>query len=331
MLSRMLHAVEVESQWCILPSWIRAALVYRALHDRHLPAIARAYVYLAFQAHVHVHRHLSTHPYPPKKHVSHPKYFSLLLEAPYHPSMPPPRRIVLLHGWLMTHKDWKQTALKLHRKYGYSVLLIDFIGHGYSSYMPSYDHHLPALLVHQVRDAIVRANWANDPSVKITFAGISLGCAVSLRYAQLFPANVDKIIMLCGAGMATNRWYVVTPLIRPFNKAILDAMEWLQKQSPSLLYWLNNLHFVKNGLSHIHLTQFTPEHQVDQAKLTDVLDRFATAAVWPHVDFLHPLQLELFEKSPPTRVIKVPACEHGIFCLLVDFLELDKERSIWEG
>ncbi|KAF0684690.1 Aste57867_23345 [Aphanomyces stellatus] len=347
------RALDVEAQWCILPPWVRAALLFRALHDPFLPASTRMHVVLAHYAHHLVHRHLSTHTDGGASRrglpSSHPKYFSCLLEAPTPDDAPPPRRIVLLHGWLMSHKDWKQTAWKLHRVHGYSVLMVDFIGHGHSPYPPRYDALLPALYVHQVRDAIVRSKWASDShpsSRKLTFAGISLGCAVSLRYAQLYPAHVyvspllasiiahapcsEKIIMLVGAGMPTDRWYAISPLCGRVHRAVLASLDALVAAAPSLLYWLNTLYYAKALVGHLHLVQFTPTHQVESGPALDkVLRRFASTAIWSHVDVLHPLQLELFD-PPPRRVITVPFCEHGLFCKLIDFLALHADRELWD-
>ncbi len=41
-------------------------------------------------------------------------------------------KVVLLHGWLQSHTCWIDTAMHLCKNYGYSILLIDFVGHGKS-------------------------------------------------------------------------------------------------------------------------------------------------------------------------------------------------------
>ncbi|RHY57260.1 hypothetical protein DYB34_008197 [Aphanomyces astaci] len=320
-------SLEIEARWCVLPPWIRTALLHRAKNDPSLSSLARHAVFLAHHAHLTVHRRLST----PSRHAvpSQPKYFSLLLEESPQEHTPshPPRRIVLLHGWHMSHKDWKQTAGKLHRVHGFSVLLVDFIGHGHSPYLSSYDEHVPALLVHQVRDAVVRANWHSDPSVKVTFAGISMGGAVSLRYAQLYPSNVDKIILLSAAGMPVTRFYAITPYTGPLTLALVRRMNALCRRHPTIAYWINAIPVLHKAFSHIHLVQHAPTHQVHPRHLDRLLSRFVSAAVWAHVDMLHPLQLELFPTSLRVRI--VPWVNHALFCKVIDFLQLDQDIDLW--
>ncbi|RHY30995.1 hypothetical protein DYB32_003854 [Aphanomyces invadans] len=229
----------------------------------------------------------------------------------------------------MSHKDWKQTALKLHRVHGHSVLLVDFIGHGYTPYLPSYDEHLPSVFVHQVRDAIVRANWHVDPSNKLTFAGISLGGAVSLRYAQLFPAHVDRVVLLSAAGMPVNRSYAITPHTGPLTFGLVRQVTALCRRYPWLQYWINAVPVLHKAFSHLHLIQHAPTHQVDATTIDRILGRFVTAAVWAHVDMLHPLQMELFPTDHPLHVRIVPWVNHALFCQVIDFLHLDQDSNLW--
>ncbi|KAF0684687.1 Aste57867_23342 [Aphanomyces stellatus] len=337
---KLVDALDVEAKWCILPPWIRACFLLRAAgHDPTFPALARRYVLLAHHCHDRIQTHLSIPSYSLRL-PSRPRYFSCVLEAPASP--PPRRRVVLLHGWLMTHKDWKQTAWKLHREHGYSVLLVDFIGHGHSPLLDTIDDHGPGILVHQVRDALVRAKWTD---AKITIAAPSLGSAIALRYAQLFPAHVyamfsvcilrdylcrDKIVMLCGAGMPATRWYAITPTMRRTGGAFFHLLDLVaDRYLPSLPHVLENVPWIKAPLSLVWMMRFTPEHQVESgAALHKVLDRCVSTVIWSHLDVLHPLELEHFRDKPP-QVIMLPYTDHVILCSLIDFLQLHRDRRLW--
>ncbi|OQR80952.1 hypothetical protein THRCLA_11904, partial [Thraustotheca clavata] len=183
----------IDAAWHALPRWLHLLLLSKALHKK-LPRALAQWVFYAVYHTVPLH-----HPAiaPARPIAVLPPYFSTVYQG-----REPQHHVVLLHGWWMSSQDWKQNAKMLRKKYGHAVLTLDFYGHGASPYLPYIDQHDPNVLVHQVRDAVQRAGWSHE---KITIAGISMGSAIALRYAQWFPEHVDRLILMCGAGMTVQR------------------------------------------------------------------------------------------------------------------------------
>ena len=90
--------------------------------------------------------------------------------------------LLLIHGWGMHSGMWGQVAEQLaltHR-----VHLVDLPGHGGSSSCDPYE--LDTLV------QLLSAHFAEPLSV----AGWSLGGQVALRWAQMYPAQVQKLILV---------------------------------------------------------------------------------------------------------------------------------------
>ena len=76
------------------------------------------------------------------------------IARPTHPAKGGVRsRVVLLHGWLMSHACWLNTATQLRDRYGHDVLLLDFPGHGRSPLLPEFTDHHPLAFAHNLRGA----------------------------------------------------------------------------------------------------------------------------------------------------------------------------------
>ncbi|OQS00853.1 hypothetical protein ACHHYP_02234 [Achlya hypogyna] len=309
----------LEVAWHGLPRWLHLILLAKAASGALPPALARV-VFSAIYGTL------------PPVHLPRPSLAParpLLVLPPYHstvyrPSGQPRSRIVLLHGWGMSSKDWALTARKLQKEHGHAVLTLDFFGHGFSPYLPHNDQHDPHVLVHQVHDAVRRAGWEAAP---VTIAGISMGSAIALRYAQRYPDTVHRLILMCGAGMTVTRWYAWTDRLRACNNALLRKLQELNKQPT----WHALFHYVpplRAMISHSYLTRLTPEYGVDQQTLPQTLQK-VHACIWPMVDPLHPLQLELFDETPE-HVAIVPGVDHALFCLLIDFLQLHSKAHLWQ-
>jgi len=83
------------------------------------------------------------------------------IARPTHPARGGVRsRVVLLHGWLMSHACWLNTATQLRDRYGHDVLLLDFPGHGRSPLLPEFTDHHPLAFVARLRAVLRRVGWA---------------------------------------------------------------------------------------------------------------------------------------------------------------------------
>jgi pimeloyl-ACP methyl ester carboxylesterase len=122
-----------------------------------------------------------------------PPCFSLRLrgsEAQSSARKVPHAKIILLHGFKQDHKCWLGTAERLHGKWGHDCLLMDFYGHGQSPYL---DHHTDldiGVLVQQVRDLVVQAEWTDE---RVVLGGISMGGAVAQHYSIRYPEVIACI------------------------------------------------------------------------------------------------------------------------------------------
>jgi pimeloyl-ACP methyl ester carboxylesterase len=112
-----------------------------------------------------------------------------------------PRRILCLHGWMDNAASFHILAPALVNRFPATELVaLDFPGHGLSSHK-SMDGP-PALLaeaVYYVAEAVEQLQW-NHESTPFTLIGHSMGASVSSLYAAAFPEQVEKLILLEGAG-----------------------------------------------------------------------------------------------------------------------------------
>lgn len=101
--------------------------------------------------------------------------------------------LVLVHGGRDHARSWDWVARALADRW--HVVAPDLRGHGDSAWSPDGAYSAPffvsdlAQLVHQLADG------------PCTIVGHSLGGAISLRYAGLFPETVDKLVAIEGLGL----------------------------------------------------------------------------------------------------------------------------------
>lgn len=101
--------------------------------------------------------------------------------------------IVLLHGFLENKKMWKE-YIDLFSE-NYRVITIDLLGHGESDCL-GYVHSMEdnANVVHEVLDHL--------KIEKATVLGHSMGGYVGLAFAELFPKNINKLVLLNSSSKA---------------------------------------------------------------------------------------------------------------------------------
>jgi pimeloyl-ACP methyl ester carboxylesterase len=127
----------------------------------------------------------------------------LKLATQYYPavsaSQEAERRILCLHGWLDNSRSFHKLAPHLQQADASSTELValDFPGHGLSAHK-SPDGGAPqtmAELVFYVAELVSKLKWDS-----FSLVGHSMGAAISLMYAASFPDQVQKLVLLEGAG-----------------------------------------------------------------------------------------------------------------------------------
>lgn len=95
-----------------------------------------------------------------------------------------PSAIVLIHGWTCDHTLWNAQAAALRTRY--RVLALDLPGHGRSDPAPDYSMARFARAVHAV--------LVKERVRQAVLMGHSMGGAVMLEYARLYPDSVLAIV-----------------------------------------------------------------------------------------------------------------------------------------
>jgi pimeloyl-ACP methyl ester carboxylesterase len=110
------------------------------------------------------------------------------------PSAPP---LILVHGGFDHARSWDWTARALARDY--HVIAPDLRGHGDSGWSADGSYMMANFVydLAQLVDMLGRS--------PVTIVGHSLGGAISLRYAGLYPETVQKIVALEGLGLSPAR------------------------------------------------------------------------------------------------------------------------------
>jgi pimeloyl-ACP methyl ester carboxylesterase len=102
--------------------------------------------------------------------------------------------VILVHGFSLSSVVWDATFRALSEN-GYSVLRYDLFGRGFSD-RPGvrYDANLFDTQLKELTDKIV-------PQRKLILCGLSMGGAISVRFADRYPDRVSKLVLIDPAGM----------------------------------------------------------------------------------------------------------------------------------
>lgn len=96
-----------------------------------------------------------------------------------------------LHGWQDNCGTFDAMIPKLPENY--YIVAIDFPGHGLSSHLPAGSPYNDIIFVVELERVIQKLGWKDKP---FTLLGHSMGAAIALFYACLYPKSVQRIIAL---------------------------------------------------------------------------------------------------------------------------------------
>ena len=255
------------------------------------------------------------------------------IARPTHPARGGVRsRVVLLHGWLMSHACWLNTATQLRDRYGHDVLLLDFPGHGRSPLLPEFTDHHPLAFADRLRAVLRRVGWAPaqrldgaapsidpiDPEKRfsskattqnhsvertppLVLCGLSLGGVVSCLYADAYPGEVSRVVLVASPGL-DEKWYAPPNVSRPLRVSALHLARAVRARGGRLGRWLvsRGCAPVHAALSHLHLVRDTPTFGVPRdmpARLRRA--GVPTALVWGALDQFHTAQIARWKAGRP--------------------------------
>jgi pimeloyl-ACP methyl ester carboxylesterase len=146
--------------------------------------------------------------------------------------------VLLIHGMgQIGLKDWLKVipALEQH----YHVVALDLPGYGRSDKPPGkYSPSNYAAVVHQVKQQFSAA--------PVHVVGHSMGGAVSLRYADLYPEDVSTVVLVAAAGILERSAFVKHSLTGLINNQQLPellegAQDLVDQYAGNVMDWLNRL------------------------------------------------------------------------------------------
>lgn len=154
------------------------------------------------------------------------------------PANPNGRTVVLLHGKNFTAGTWEATIRTLVRA-GYRVVAPDQIGFGKSTKPSHFQYSFHELARH------TRALLASLGVEKAALVGHSTGGMLAVRYALMFPAQVDQLVLVNPIGledwkaegvpsMSVDQWHqrelgVTAQRIRAYEQSTYYAGQWREE------------------------------------------------------------------------------------------------------
>ncbi|HEX5430403.1 MAG TPA: alpha/beta hydrolase [Bryobacteraceae bacterium] len=111
--------------------------------------------------------------------------------------------MILVHGGLDHARSWDWVARAL--RHDYRVYALDLRGHGNSAWAPG---ALYSVAEHVLDLSALADIVAESP---VTIVGHSLGAAVTLLYAGIYPDRVEKVVAIEGVGLPPARKLQETP------------------------------------------------------------------------------------------------------------------------
>ena len=176
------------------------------------------------------------YPFPVKRHLFTSQGLSLQMAfLDVLPDQPNGRLAVLLHGKNFTAATW-ETTIRVLARAGYRVIAPDQIGFGKST-KPDHYQFTFQQLAHNTR-ALLESLGIQ----RAIFVGHSTGGMLAVRYALMFPRQVDQIVLVNPIGLedwkaegvpslTVDQWYqrelkVTAERIRAYEQSTYYAGQW---------------------------------------------------------------------------------------------------------
>ena len=234
------------------------------------------------------------------------------------PRSSPAPRIVLLHGMSQSLNVWVPTATKLcEGPLHAECLLIDLIGHGRTPIPGDVSNRCRAdVMCRQLHRALNAVGWLDHDSPKIILAGISLGAAICLLWAEKHLDKVERIVRVAGAGLRENILSPLNFLVRSIGGAKIVSL------------FRRFMHPVLDVPYVVACIQ-APEYGVDQ-NIPEILqvEQIPVSIVAGTTDWVHQAHIDRWK---PQELVLKNGWGHAQICTRIDDLNLADRHELWIG
>lgn len=104
--------------------------------------------------------------------------------------------VLATHGWLDNANSWKPVAIMTE---GLEWASFDFPGHGRSEHLPPGEAYHFIDNVESIQDAANAQTWA-----RFSLVGHSMGASLALMFAAIYPARVQRLVLMDSLGPLTS-------------------------------------------------------------------------------------------------------------------------------
>lgn len=233
-------------------------------------------------------------------------------------------RIVFLHGLGQSHEVWKSTAKAMHEgPLEAECVLVDLIGHGKSPVPGNLAARCrPDVMCRQLQRVLEEVGWAPSlptPRRKIILAGLSMGGAISLLWAEQHMEYVERIVRVAAAGLEESWWQSTVPGLTWLGR-LLGAQGMLNSLSARLPACAGQLAQLHAGLGapSYGCAQNMPELLLARGVPVSVVSGTLDQVHRPH----------LARWKPTSTLLKI-GWEHVGICLFLDTLDLHTHEDLW--
>lgn len=218
------------------------------------------------------------------------------------------QNIVILHGWNLSGKRFDPLA-RIFKKMGYRVSAPDFPGFG--------DEPAPVVPWHvsdyaKFLHTYIEKNRINNPIL----VGHSFGGRVALKYAQLYPSDIKKIILTGTPGFSPIpskklRFFLVISKIGGALFALPGLNIVADKARKWLYYVAGAREFLRaEGSMRQTFKYIVSDDLVDSMEAVQV----PTMLVWGENDTIVPVSIakRMLTAIPESRLFIIPESDHGV-------------------
>lgn len=224
-------------------------------------------------------------------------------------------RIVFLHGLSQTLECWLPTATQLSNgPLRAECLLIDLIGHGKTPIPGGVSSRCrPDVMCRQLHRVLETVGWL-DGKRKIVLAGLSLGGAISLLWAEENFDRVDRLVRVAAAGLKEPLWGFFPAMARSAGAAtMVSSLSRIMRPVFDPSYLVAGL--------------LAPDYGVDQ-RMPELLRQrgIPISVVGGTWDYVHRARIDRWK---PRAVLFIHGWDHIRMCTCLDSLNLADKFELW--